>query len=87
MRKILEMIMSSNQMTDEEKLDHYLTIINIAYGENHFITEGLYLKIAEKDNDLTLQLWSNNEDTGYSDEQILNLMHREFLNRERGIRR
>jgi len=92
MKRLIEMIMGA-QITNEEKIDHVLTIIKVAHGENVFITKGLYLKVVEQDKDLSLQLWVRNDDgvttdhenTGYSYEQILDLMHREYLNKDRGI--
>ena len=93
MKQLIEKIMAL-QITSEEKIEHILTVIKVAHGQEHFVTQGLYLKVVEQDNDLSLQLWYRNVDensmtdhgnTGYSDEQILDLMHREYLNKERGI--
>ena len=92
MEELVKAILNSNQMTPEEKLYHVMTIINVTNGKSHNVANGLYLTTVGDEDNLDLQLWYRNEDqygqtdhgnTGYSHEQILDLMHRDFLARDR----
>ena len=91
METLINLIMDSEQMMPQEKVQHILTIMEAEAGFNTLGVEGLYLKVINNDNGLDLQLWycNSNEtgDTQYSKEQILNIMHQEYLKKERQNKR
>lgn len=89
MRKILEIIINSQDLTNDEKTAMIEKIISAKKGNAEFINPGFYLRVIEnKENNVNedkIQLWYRNVDpstgttdhgnTGYDEQKIFNEMY------------